>query len=158
MKTRSGPLKFTEGSWRFKVHEDIWFDLTGLRLNAHVPAILSGLACIERRGTRQRLTIAAGYAWDGASGPAIDTLNFRNGSLVHDILYQMMKEGGLPATRANRKRADQVLREICRADGMSYIRATWVYLGVQTFARRWAVPSVIDLGSEYRLAPRGARA
>jgi hypothetical protein len=150
--TRSGILKFTEGRWRFKVYEDIWFDLTGLRLNTRVPAILSGLACIEQRGTRQRLHIAAGYTWDGASGPAIDTLNFRNGSLVHDVLYQMMREGGLPATRANRKRADQILKEICLADGMSYIRAQWVYLIVQTFARRWAVPQVIDLGSEVRLA------
>ena len=33
------------------------------------------------------LTIRKGYAWDGPSGPTIDTLNFMRGSLVHDALY-----------------------------------------------------------------------
>ncbi len=138
---RSGPLKYTEGRWRFKVYEDIWFDLTGLQLSASIPAIISGLACIDPRGNGiQRLTIAAGYAWDGASRPAINTTNFRNGSLVHDVLYQMMREGAIPATEENRKRADQILREICREDGMSRVRAAWVYWAVQTFAKRPATP------------------
>ena len=35
------------------------------------------------------LTIRKGYAWDGPSGPTIDTLNFMRGSLVHDALYQL---------------------------------------------------------------------
>ena len=34
------------------------------------------------------LTIKKGYAWDGPSGPTIDTLTFMRGSLVHDALYQ----------------------------------------------------------------------
>ena len=38
------------------------------------------------------LRIKTGYAWDGASGPAIDTRNFMRGSLVHDALYQLMRE------------------------------------------------------------------
>ena len=32
------------------------------------------------------LRIHQGYAWDGASGPAFDTKNFMQGSLVHDAL------------------------------------------------------------------------
>ena len=39
-----------------------------------------------RLGTDGRLEIADGYAWDGPSGPAIDTKNFMRGSLVHDVL------------------------------------------------------------------------
>ncbi len=39
------------------------------------------------------LIIKKGYAWDGPSGPTIDTLNFMRGSLVHDALYQLMRMG-----------------------------------------------------------------
>ena len=39
------------------------------------------------------LRIAKGYAWDGPSGPTLDTRNFMRGSLVHDALYQLMREG-----------------------------------------------------------------
>lgn len=75
------------------------------------------------------LTIKSGYAWDGPSGPAIDTLNFMRGSLVHDALYQLMREGILNANW--RKRADEELRRICREDSMSWIRAWWIYYGVR---------------------------
>lgn len=94
------------------------------------------------------LTIKKGYAWDGPSGPAIDTKNFMRGSLVHDALYQLMREGRLgwrtgPKEtdidhEAYRKVADQLLRDICREDGMSWIRAWWVYRAVRTFAARAA--------------------
>jgi hypothetical protein len=137
--TRSGRLEYTEGSWRFKVHKEIWFNLSDIDTfpNNNPPAILSGLACINQPGGGiQKLHIMPGYAWDGASGPAIDTTNFRNGSLVHDVLYQMMRQGAIPRTEKNRETADQILRRICREDGMSTVRAGWVYWAVQTFAKR----------------------
>ena len=37
------------------------------------------------------LTIRKSYAWDGPSGPTIDTMDFMRGSLVHDALYQLMR-------------------------------------------------------------------
>jgi len=70
-----------------------------------------------------------GYEWDGASGPAIDTANFMRGSCLHDLLYQLMREGVID--RKYRKRCDQIMREICLEDGMSKIRAWWVYSGVR---------------------------
>ena len=76
------------------------------------------------------LTVKAGYAWDGASGPAIDTKTFMRGSLVHDVLYQMMREGLLDPGKY-REPADAILRDICREDGMMAIRAWWVYQGVR---------------------------
>ncbi len=76
------------------------------------------------------LTIERGYCWDGPSGPAIDTPNFMRGSLVHDALYQLMRGGYIDRER-HRKTADQILKRICREDGMSAIRAQWVYLGVR---------------------------
>jgi len=40
--------------------------------------------------TEGMLIIKNGYAWDGPSGPTIDTPNFMRGSLVHDALYRMV--------------------------------------------------------------------
>lgn len=75
------------------------------------------------------LTIGAGYAWDGPSGPAIDTKNFMRGSLVHDALYQLLREGHLAPQL--REPADRLLQRLCREDGMSGLRAWWVYQGVR---------------------------
>lgn len=66
--------------------------------------------------TDGRLLIKQGYAWDGPSGPTIDTLNFMRGSLVHDALYQLMREDCLDHIQ-DRAVADQLLRAICIADG-----------------------------------------
>lgn len=76
------------------------------------------------------LTICEGYAWDGPSGPTVDTKNFMRGSLVHDALYQLMRERHLDPD-ALRDDADRILREICLEDGMTAIRAWWVYQGVR---------------------------
>ncbi|EPS7957029.1 hypothetical protein [Vibrio parahaemolyticus] len=43
------------------------------------------------------LTIKKGYSWDGVSGPATDTRrNLILASLVHDELYQLMREESPP--------------------------------------------------------------
>jgi len=84
-----------------------------------------------------RLTMLKGYAWDGPSGPAVDSPNFMRGSLVHDALYQLLRLGVLP--QFCRKRADEELRRICLEDGMPRIRAELVYWAVRTFARRPAL-------------------
>lgn len=86
------------------------------------------------------LTIKEGYAWDGPSGPTIDTLTFMRGSVVHDALYQLMREQHLDHT-AYREAADRTLRAMCREDGMSSVRAWWVYYGVRFFADPAANPS-----------------
>lgn len=78
------------------------------------------------------LTVKKSYAWDGPSGPTMDTKNFMRGSLVHDALYQLMRDGYLPETF--RKQADLELRRICREDGMSKFRAWYVLLGVRNGA------------------------
>ena len=83
--------------------------------------------------------INKGFAWDGASGPAIDTANFMRGSMVHDSLYALMRAGLLdPAVFKDQ--ADQLLREICIEDGMSTARAWWVYAAVKSFAGRATTP------------------
>ena len=77
-----------------------------------------------------RLIIKQGYAWDGPSGPTVDTLNFMRGSLVHDALYQLMRTGKLDK-EIHRKPADRLLQQMCKEDGMSSIRAWGVYKGLR---------------------------
>lgn len=77
------------------------------------------------------LRIKAGYAWDGPSGPTVDTPNFMRGSLVHDALYQLIREGQLDSSY--REMSDKLLRHLCREDGMSALRAGYVYRSVRLF-------------------------
>lgn len=80
------------------------------------------------------LTVRAGYCWDGPSGPTFDTPDFMRGSLVHDVLYQMMREKEQPQTM--RPLADDVLRLVCIEDGMSRLRAWYVWKGVRLFGAK----------------------
>jgi hypothetical protein len=85
------------------------------------------------------LCIRENYAWDGPSGPTIDTRNFMRGSLVHDALYQLMRLKALDHKKC-RKRADEILKEMCRDDGMNPFRAWYVYYAVHLFAGGAARP------------------
>lgn len=79
-----------------------------------------------------------GYCWDGPSGPTIDTPNWMRGSLVHDGLYQLLREGLLDKLgdhESLRKQADQLMRKILIEDGMSRARAGWSYAGVRVFGK-----------------------
>lgn len=87
--------------------------------------------------TNGTLRINKGYAWDGASGPAIDTKTIMRGSLIHDALYQLMRAGKLG--QQWREQADKELRTACLRDGMWRIRAWWVYLAVRLFAKKAAM-------------------
>lgn len=85
------------------------------------------------------LIIKDRYAWDGPSGPTIDTKTFMRGSLVHDALYQLMREMHLDY-REHRKYADDLLKKICLEDGMSRFRAWYVHKSVRIFGEKNARP------------------
>jgi len=110
---------------------------TGLRIagTVEIPPVIT-------LGADGLLTIRKGYAWDGPSGPAIDTPNFMRGSLVHDALYQLMRERRIP--QQHREYADALLREICLEDGMSKARAWWVYQGVRLGGASSAAPDLLQ--------------
>lgn len=86
-----------------------------------------------------KLTIFKGYAWDGPSGPTIDTKNFMRGSLVHDALYQLMRQKKI--SLEYRDHADRLLQAICKDDGMSSFRANNVYYAVKLFGESSASPT-----------------
>ena len=86
-----------------------------------------------------QLTIKKGYAWDGPSGPVVDTEENMRGSLVHDALYQLMRID-LLKTRSFRKIADRVFRDLCKEDGVSGYRANIWYRALRKFAKPAASP------------------
>jgi len=77
-----------------------------------------------------QITVKNGYAWDGASGPAIDFPSIMRGSLVHDALYQLMRLSHLDED-IHREPADRLLQKMCREDGMNAAAAWLVYQGVR---------------------------
>lgn len=85
-----------------------------------------------------KLTIKKGYAWDGPSGPTFDTKSFMRGSLVHDALYQLLR--GRHLEQELRKFADDLMKKMCREDGMFFIRAWYTHLGVRFFGGKHAKP------------------
>ena len=76
--------------------------------------------------TSGNIVIDEEFEWNGASGPTIDTDDTMDGSLVHDVLYQFMREGRL--SRKYRNAADICIYKMCRADGMPWWRASYWYL------------------------------
>ena len=82
--------------------------------------------------TTGELCIIDGYAWDGPSGPTIDTDTFMRGALVHDALYQLMRME-LLSRDIWRGPVDELLRSMCIEDGMWVGRAWWVYQAVSCF-------------------------
>ena len=121
--------------YKYNLHADYEYS-TGLSVPG--PADL-GLLAIDGDG---KLTIRKGYSWDGASGPTIDTKSFMRGSLIHDALYQLMREGVLPGDL--RKKADQILRDECIKDGMSKVYAGCVYWSVRTCGAGFAKPDLLS--------------
>jgi len=79
-----------------------------------------------------------GYAWDGASGPTIDTKNSMRAALVHDMGYQLIREGLL--TLDYKEFFDGYFYLILRQDGMSYLRAWIWYNAVCNFGKGSTLP------------------
>lgn len=123
---------------RTYVHE------TGIAIAAPVESEFLAMTCAGV------LTIRAGYAWDGPSGPVPPTTDFLRGSLIHDALYQLGREGLLPATV--RHAADRLLREICIEDGMPLMYAEIVFQAVSAFGARYFDPTTAHL---VLIAPAG---
>jgi len=82
------------------------------------------------------LKVSEYYAWDGASGPTIDTKDSMKASLVHDALYQLMRAGLLPVEY--RKFADYEFKKILVEEGMGKWRVAYWHWAVRTFAKSCA--------------------
>ena len=93
--------------------------------------------------TQGNLTIYPSYVWDGASGPTWDTLNSMIGSLVHDVLYQLIRLGLIDSSF--RSYADKLLHDLCTEDGMWKLRADYWEWAVKEFGAGSCKPSAEHL-------------
>jgi len=93
------------------------------------------------------LWIKKGYAYDGASGPTVDTANTYRASAVHDARYQLMRMGVIP--RSYRKSADIEMYRMLREDGMWYARAKPWYIGLRVGAGKYVKASAMKKTKYY---------
>lgn len=78
------------------------------------------------------LFIRQDYAWDGPSGPTVDSKDGMRASLVHDALYQLMRADLIDREKW-KSVADMEFLRILLEDGMSSIRANLWYEAVANF-------------------------
>lgn len=95
-------IKYKSG-YKYQLVEDYSIE-TGISLGK---TCTTSFLSITAKGL---LTIKAGYAWDGASGPAIDTETVKRASLVHDAIYQLIREGYVHPV--HKERADELFIEV----------------------------------------------
>ncbi|MBT76736.1 MAG: DUF1353 domain-containing protein [Gammaproteobacteria bacterium] len=86
-----------------------------------------------------KLLVKKSYAWDGPSGLVKDTQKNMRASLVHDALYQLMRNKHLSA-RTWRKAADIQFMELCKQDGVSNRTANLWYRGLRRYGKPAASP------------------
>ena len=85
------------------------------------------------------LTIQEGYAWDGASGPTLNTDATMAPSLVHDALYQLLREGWLDPE--DRLAADEELEDMLKERGVWWWRRRLWFRALRSFGSAAAGPT-----------------
>ena len=122
--------------YKHQVMEDETYHVPIYTYRANIP----GFADLYPDG---RLIIYAGYCWDGASGPTIDSKKTKSPSLVHDVLYQMIRMELIPPEFV--KEADKTFFVMLKERGMWVKRARLWYRCVRTwFAHRSAKPGRVQ--------------
>lgn len=83
------------------------------------------------------LRVDSGYAWDGPSGPTLDTPNSMKASCKHDAMYQLMRKN-LLSIHCRDDIDAEFYNDLLDA-GMSKLRAWIWYIGVRDFASKAAM-------------------
>ena len=109
---------------------------------------MSGLPWKTIRPSQDIPILQTGYAWDGASGPVIDTDGNLRGSLEHDATYQLLRLGELNL-ESDRELADKQFIITYKVDvahrnklvrAIAAIRRWLDYRGLRRFAAFAADP------------------
>ena len=133
-------IKYREG-YKYQLAEDytLLTDIIPVNVTGDPEGVGNDYVWLGKGGM---LIVRRGYAWDGASGPTVDTLDTMRGSLVHDALYQLMREEFL--SKDYREAADKIFLEILLADGMLPIRAAAWFVAVRLAAGTAASPQSVN--------------
>ena len=121
-----------KAGYRYIVHETIAF-ITPIRTGED---IITQYVALNGAGV---LAISKGFAWDGASGPTIDTRNSMRASLAHDALYALIRLEKLD--HKWKAMIDKLFYDLLLEDGMCRVRATIWYWAVSRFAEPATKPS-----------------
>ena len=119
-------LFYTKYNYKFKVEKTLTVKLPFTFNNFTHPYI---------KLINGNLTINIGYAWDGATGPVINTKNTLIASLVHDALYQAMRLNLIPNNEDTRKLADKTFYNILKDHKVFVLRRSIWYFAVRVFGR-----------------------
>jgi len=124
-RTNIGVMTRPNGLWlmhelRFTVQEDLETPYLALRKDSSGPSYL---------------LIKNGYAWDGASGPTIDTRDTQTASLVHDALWQLIASGHLP--ESFRPATNNEFYYILRSRKVPRWRAKLWKFAVEKLGQKW---------------------
>ncbi|MDC0601507.1 DUF1353 domain-containing protein [Aliiglaciecola sp.] len=84
--------------------------------------------------TKGNLTVKKGYAWDGTSGPVIDTDENLRASLVHDAFYQLMRMRKLKSAE-HKEASDKLFRNMCKIDGVPSPVAQLYYFALEKMGK-----------------------
>lgn len=120
-------MKYTKYKYKFKVEENF-----SIKLPYKIPDFEHPYASSKD----SILSVKRGYAWDGASGPIINTRDTLVASLVHDVLYQAMRLNLIKSNSENKKIADKIFFEILKMHGVNSIRRKVWYLAVRLFGKK----------------------
>lgn len=136
--------------YKYQTLKDAFFE-TGIKpLARHTNGYDSPYLAVDGEGV---VTVKAGYAWDGASGPTIDTKDSMRASLAHDALYNLMRDGVLPRSASARKKADEFFHRLLREDGMGLLRSKLWLAGVRVGGRSSASPKANEKFQKVLEAP-----
>ena len=86
-----------------------------------------------------RLLIRKGYRWDGPSGPTVDSKSTLIASMVHDVGYQMTRDGHFSIDE-DRALWDKIYRELLIANGTNQARAWGHWYALRKFGWHAAEP------------------
>jgi hypothetical protein len=116
-------LNYKSG-YKYQVHDDFSVQ-TKILVRSNISTTFVDLA------TDGTLTVKAGYAWDGCSGPTLDTKSTMRAGCVHDALYGLTRADLLSQVR--REAIDKEFHRILLEDGAWRFRAWYYYQAVRKF-------------------------
>ena len=118
--------KISRGKWKYELLRDL---TVGIGLDGLIFITTPYFEYDVYKG----LIIKKFYAWDGASGPAIDTDTVLRASLAHDAVCQAYDMELIDDYA--RKSSDRMFRDICLEDGMYPFRAWYMYRSVRMWSK-----------------------